>query len=248
MKDLTQKEFEQQIQRIVDGEIGKKELAKELNTSIRNLDRKITGLSESNHKLYLAYVKEHPYKPKEIKVDVEELALYAIVHGISKTVEEYGMSRKTLSRKIEKLEKVNLELYSLYQGRNIINSKSASQFDKDKYVYDLSKYMEKLEKRKKQNSFEEKRAELKKTISEFEKLVSSGMSKAAAARALGYDNYPTIWKKYQELNRIETELDAKEELSQNGWKENIKVNVKPMDSKKNEKVVMHREEKGMEEK
>ena len=37
------------------------------------------------------------------------------------------------------------------------------------------------------------------------------MEKAPAARALGFDGYPTIWKKYQELRRIESERNARQE-------------------------------------
>ena len=45
------------------------------------------------------------------------------------------------------------------------------------------------------------------------------MEKAPAARALGFDGYPTIWKKYQELRRIESERNARKERDENTLKQ-----------------------------
>ena len=56
MKDLSQQEFEAHIERLLSGEIGRKALAKELNTDIGTLTRKIVELSETNPELYLRWV------------------------------------------------------------------------------------------------------------------------------------------------------------------------------------------------
>ena len=37
------------------------------------------------------------------------------------------------------------------------------------------------------------------------------LSKAESARQLGYDGYPTIWKKYRELDRIMAEKALKQD-------------------------------------
>ena len=49
-----------------------------------------------------------------------------------------------------------------------------------------------------------KEQQLRETIGNFEQLLKEGITKAEAARRLGYD-YPTIWKMYETLKRIESE-------------------------------------------
>ena len=70
MKELTQQEFEEQIERVIDGKIGRKALAKELETDIRTLNRKITELADTNPDLYFKFIEKFPYKPKEIKLNL----------------------------------------------------------------------------------------------------------------------------------------------------------------------------------
>lgn len=205
MKELTQKEFEQQIQRLISGEIGRKKLAKELETDIRTLNKKIMEMSETNPALYASFVRKFPYKPKELEVDIEELAIYSIVHDNKAASERFNMSTRTITRKLKKLEKINPELYELYLRKVKIEGSRTSKKEKEKYFIDVAAMAEKIGERDDIDNVERKRAELEKTISEFEALLAKGMSKAQAARTLGYDGYPTIWKKYNELERIKTE-------------------------------------------
>lgn len=223
MINLTQDEFETNVKRLINNEISRKALAKELDTDIRTLNKKITKLSETNPDLYLEFVSKFPYRPREIKIDIEELALYAIIHGTHKAAEEYEISDKTVGRKVKKLEKTNPEIYGLYNERIKIEGKNVSKENKDKYIYNVSKFLDTLVKTKKQDRVQEKRDSLRKIIQDFERLVASGMSKAKAARELGYDDYPTIWKKYQELNRIETELKTR--ALENDFKKEIEVSI-----------------------
>lgn len=203
MKELTQKEFEEQIERVIDGKIGRKALAKELETDIRTLNRKITELADTNPDLYFKFIEKFPYKPKEIKLNLEELALYAIQKGTRQAAIKFGISRRTVTRKVNKLKKEQPELYGLFCGKEYIQGEHVPKIKKDEYVYNVSKHED--IKRKGNISVAAKRKELEETISEFEKLLATGMSKAKAARTMGYDDYPTIWKKYQELQRIVTE-------------------------------------------
>ena len=62
MKELTQKEFEEQIQRLIDGNIGRKKLAKELETDIRTLNNKIMELASTNPDLYARFIEKFPYE------------------------------------------------------------------------------------------------------------------------------------------------------------------------------------------
>lgn len=61
---------------------------------------------------------------------------------------------------------------------------------------------------------------LRETIRRFECLQSQGFSKAEAARKLGYDDYPTIWKIYREIERIDTENKTK-----NNFKNSLRINT-----------------------
>lgn len=203
MKELTQKEFEEQIEKVINGQITRKALAKELETDIRTLNRKITGLADTNPDLYFKFIEKFPYKPKEIKLNIEELAIYAIQKGTSQAAIKFGISQRTVTRKVNKLKKEQPELYGLFCGKEYIQGEDIPQIKKDEYVYNVSKHED--IKRKGNNTMAAKRKELEDTIAEFEKLVATGMSKAKAARTMGYDDYPTIWKKYQELHRIVAE-------------------------------------------
>ena len=62
MKELSQKEFEEQIQRLIDGQTTRKKLAKEIGTDIRTLNKKIMEMSAKNPELYTEFLKKFPYK------------------------------------------------------------------------------------------------------------------------------------------------------------------------------------------
>ena len=118
MKELTQKEFEEQIERVIDGQIGRKALAKELETDIRTLNRKITELADTNPNLYFKFIEKFPYKPKEIKLNLEELALYAIQKGTRQAAIKFSISQRTVTRKVNKLKKSNLNYMGYFVVKN----------------------------------------------------------------------------------------------------------------------------------
>lgn len=201
MKELTRQEFEQQIERVIRGEISRKKLAKELETDIRTINNKIMELSTENPDLYSKFVEKYPYKPKEIKVDIEKIAIMVIRYGIQKTAENVGISERTISRKVKKLEKTNPELYKIYSERGKKLTKEEQREVDEKLEEFIARY-ELKNSIPKRNEMNERKKELEETLSKFENLVKDGMSQAGAARALGFDDYPTIWKKYKELERI----------------------------------------------
>ena len=121
MKDLSEQEFEAQIERLLNGEISRKALAKELNTDIGTLTRKIVELSDTNPELYLRWVEKFPYRPKNTNIKEEELAIAIINDGLQQTIERLRISKMTVSRKIRKLKDINPELYRLYRKRKIFN-------------------------------------------------------------------------------------------------------------------------------
>lgn len=199
MKKMSKEEFEEKVQELIDKKITKKELAIQLETSIRTLTKKITELSKTNPNLYTEFIKTYPYKPKSINVDIENLAVQVIKNGIDNISKETKISSRTITRKVNTLKKTNPELYDLYKRRN----KNMSEDEKVRYIHEVNKYdkMQKVER----SELKDKEVELTSILSKFEEKVASGMSKNKAAIALGFDGYPTIWKKYQELDRIKTQ-------------------------------------------
>ena len=223
MKELSQREFEEQVQRLINGQTTRKKLAKELGTDIRTLNKRIMELSAINPELYIKFINKYPYKPKEIELDIEELAIYSITHGNKMAANRFNISTRTITRKLKRLQQINPELYELYLRKEEIEGSKTSQRDKEKYFMALERIAEQLGKRVDIDNVEKKRVELEKTISAFETLVAQGMPKAKAARTLGYDGYPTIWKKYNELERIKTE--EKYDKKGKSFRESMKVDA-----------------------
>jgi len=222
MIEMSQEEFEVEIQRLIDGNITRKKLAKKLQTDMRTLNKKIMEIAQTNSELYSKFVDKFPYKPRKIQVDIEDLAVQVILHGLEETSEATGISTRTIIRKIKTLEKTNLELHRLYTHRNdrmtfeqreLFNA-AVQKFQKN-YRLEIS-------------GIEKREQEIREVLSKFEGLVDSGMSKASAARIMGYDDYSTIWKKYQELKRIETEKASVPESKQDAariFRSNMKTQI-----------------------
>ena len=196
MKDLSKQEFEEKVQELLDRKITRKKLAKELETDVRTLNNRISKLSVTNPDLYAEFIKNFPYKPKTIEIDIEALAVNVIENGMDSASKTIGISTRTITRKVNTLKKLNPELYDLYKRRN----DNMTDEEKAKYISQFSKFnkMKKIERKELEN----KEAELISILSKFESKLAEGMSKNKAAISLGLDGYPTIWKKYQDLNRI----------------------------------------------
>ena len=62
-------------------------------------------------------------------------------------------------------------------------------------------------------------------------LHGTGISNAEAARRLGFDGYPTIWKKYKELERIQAEKNIKQNSS--NFRDNFKIIVESYSKEEN---------------
>ena len=204
MSKITIEQIEESVRRLLNGETTKRQLIKELDTSMRTLNNEITKLSLYNAELYKKYVDKFPYKPKEIVVDIETLAVRVITNGLQETSKQTGISVRTISRKVKTLEKTNPELYSLYANR----SKPMTDEERVKFNAKVSEFYS--TKPITRNEIDEKERELTTILQDFEEKVQSGMSKAQAARELGFDGYPTIYKKYKELDRLRVEKETRE--------------------------------------
>lgn len=203
MKELSQEEFESKVEEIINGSISRRKLCDELQTSMRTLNNRIMELSTTNPELYKSFVAKFSYKPRKMDVgNINDLAIYVIQHGLAKTTKVYGISVRTITRKVNELKESNPELYKIYRART---KRDIPDVEIDKY--------KKNEAKTERTEVEEARYELTLLLSEFDRLVKAGNSKAEAARIMGYDSYPTIWKKANDYRRILTERQTREEAS-----------------------------------
>ena len=193
---ISDEEFEKLVQKVIDGEITRKEIEKEYHTSMRTINNRITKLADTNPKLYKEFINKFPYQEKERKDITPELILIKFASGKSfkEISKDCDVSVRTLGRRI----KSNPEIYQLYQA--LKNKKMTP----DKWI--------EIESIKKQQLIgtspkNEKREEfLKRIIGEFDDKLKTGISKAEAARSIG-KTYTDIDKLLHELNRIETEKE-----------------------------------------
>lgn len=214
MKKITDMQFEIEVRNLINKKKTRKTLAKELGISMRTLNNMITKLSKSNPELYAEFVSKFPYKPKEIVVNSNQLAIKVIINGLQETSNQMGISVRTISRKIKQLEKTNPKLYELYQIRNNpMTEEQRVRFNKE--INEMINDKEVIK-----DALKEKEELLRITLSKFEEKVRSGLSKNRAAKEIGFDGYPTICKKYKELERIQAEKEI-----QNNNKQQIKKNA-----------------------
>lgn len=119
MIKISQKEFEDKVRSIINGECTRNELIKELKTDKVTLNNKIQELSIENPDLYLEFILKFPYRPRKYThIDYEAMAIDIMKRGYSsrQAEDEYGISRKTIKRNVEKLEQKNPRLYQLYSA------------------------------------------------------------------------------------------------------------------------------------
>lgn len=225
MKTINQAEFEELVQSLIDGKITRKKLAKSLETDIRTINNKITQLANSNPEMYQEYVRKFPYQPKTREdIDYEALIIYVMKNAktLSEVSEEYEVSIRTISRRIKDMEKTNAGLVRLYRiYADTLKKGGVLPFTFQTMIDNLD-----LRPIMISSNIEVKEKQLRETLQKFEELLGQGMSKAEAARALGYDAYPTIWKKQQELKRIETEKKVvqQEKSKTKKFRESMRIN------------------------
>lgn len=222
MINLSQEEFEKQIQRLIKGEISRKNLAKELETDLRTLNNRIIRLAEVNPELYKRYIEKFPYRSKtRDNIDYEALIIEAMKtrSSLKEIANKYNVSIRTITRRIKELEKEGSELIKLYRVyAKSLKEKKDIPFDFKQKIEDLELGTVKLS-----EINEKKQREMEDIIRKFEELIGTGISKAEAARRLGYDGYPTIWKLYQALDRINTENNNINNREKETFRQGLKV-------------------------
>jgi len=118
MLKISQEEFEAKVQDIIDGKTTRTQLQIDLRVDKNTLNNKIQELVVYNPKLYRAFVKKFPYRPREYThIDYEALLIDIMKNGYTRREwdEIYGISSRTIIRKIYCIEDENPELISLYR-------------------------------------------------------------------------------------------------------------------------------------
>lgn len=200
MIEISQKDFEEKVEEVINGNLTRTQLSQLLDTDKRTINNKILELASTNPDLYKRFIEKFPYRPKTINVgSIENLAIYVIENGLENAAQTYGISIRTITRKVNTLKENNPELYKIYGERKSrkISPTELKKFRVSETPRDITKT-------------DEKRYELTLLLTEFDNLIKQGKSKAEAARIMGYDGYPTIWKKANELKRIISEQQITE--------------------------------------
>ena len=205
MKNISKDEFKQAIRRLINGEITKVKLAKELETDPRTLDNRIQELSATDPELYYEYVDVLPYKQKGIDhIDFEALVIYMLKNGCTadETAQKFEVSRRTINRRINDLE--NKELREMY--REVADNRKHGRNN----GVELDRKISELEPREviKGGVNDKRKRELLAIESRFNKLCET-MDKTQAAKTMGYGDRDRLYKLMYELYKLEIEEEHK---------------------------------------
>ena len=205
MKNISKDEFKQAIRRLINGEITKVKLAKELETDPRTLDNRIQELSATDPELYYEYVDVLPYKQKGIDhIDFEALVIYMLKNGCTadETAQKFGVSRRTINRRINDLE--NKELREMY--REVADNRKHGRNN----GVELDRIISELKPREviKGGVNDRRKRELLAIESRFNKLCET-MDKTQAAKTMGYGDRDRLYKLMYELYKLEIEEEHK---------------------------------------
>ena len=118
MIKISQKEFEDRIQDVIDGKATRKQLTKELRIDRNTLNNKIQELVVYNPELYKKFIEKFPYKPREYShIDYEAIIIDILKKGYKRREwdDVYEIDSRTINRKIHEIEKENPSLVELYK-------------------------------------------------------------------------------------------------------------------------------------
>lgn len=242
---IENKEFEEIVKKILRGDTTRKKVSKEYKMSMRKLNDMISQLSKTNPELYNEFISRFPYKPKSItNIDFVELTKEMIKKDLSSEIEAeiYEISARTVTRRINEFknsdaidEKTGMTLHDLY---NLYKryKKGELSIDDIKFIGEMK--IGQVIKKEKTKDREDQLTDL---INRYYILVNKGLSKAKAARKLGFE-YTDMYKKEKELERIKTQNSAKSKMGE--FKNQYKEIVKPLvNNQRNEEKELKKDEK-----
>lgn len=210
---IEQEKFEELIQQIIDGKITRKEISIRYRIAIRTINDRITKLATTNPELYRKFIDKYPFKPKAIThINFIELTKKVMKEecNLGDIGDVYDISVRTFSRRVRKMKDSDTldeltglpqrEIYELYKKY----SRRELSFD-DKILIDNMKIGNIQE----QERVTDRKTSLEELLQKYYQLISEGLSKAEAARKLGF-SYEDMYKKEDELKRIKTEQKVKQ--------------------------------------
>ena len=205
-RKISQEEFEEVVEKLIKGEITRNAILKQYHICSRTMNFRITELFEINPNLYKRFIEKFPYKPREITdINFVELAKEIMKDGreIGSIVVEYGVSERTIRRRIDNMKESNIidnstgmtlgELYMLYK-----RYRKGELSIEDKKLINIMKIGEI---QGSQDSIENRKVYLENLLNRYEQYLEQGVSKKEAAQMLGFRT-SDIFKRKQELKRI----------------------------------------------
>lgn len=210
---IEQEEFEKLIRQVIDGKITRREISIQYGIAIRTINGRITELATTNPELYQKFIDKYPFKPKAIThINFVELTKKIMKEGcsVSGICGVYDISERTFSRRIREMKDSDTldeltglpqrkiyELYKKYSRREL-------SFDDEILIDNM-----KIGNIQEQERVTDRKTSLEELLQKYYQLISEGLSKAEAARKLGF-SYEDMYKKEDELKRIKTEQKVKQ--------------------------------------
>lgn len=219
MKQITDEEFYESIEKIIRGESSRAKLIKELETDSRTLNNKIQELVIYNPELYSRFIEKFPYRTKvRNDIDFEALAIEIIKNGTTtfQASKKYNIGERTIRRRMKELAKENPYLAGIYNEvkENNKHSRKNSLILQD----EISKLTLRPVKISGINEVREKQLE------EIENIFNRRcqiVSKEEAAKSMGM-TANRVYKLLNELYRIR--IESKNASKEKAFKESLKVN------------------------
>lgn len=218
MIEISQDEFEQKIQEVIDGKYTRADLIKQLKVDRITLNNKIQELYITNPELYLQFIRKFPYKPREYThIDYEAMIIDIMKKGYKKkeAAEQYGIHDRTIARKIHQVEKTNPDLVALYR--------KVAFYRKCQYELpeDLQREIDALEEREVfvGGIYDEKEKSLLEKEKQYNETKALGISDAKA-----YGKRRTI-KDLSTLYRLEIEQNVRERNQSSSQKKKEDVEI-----------------------
>lgn len=210
MIKISQQEFEAKVQDIIDGKTTRTQLQIDLRADKNTLNNKIQELVVYNPKLYRAFVQKFPYRPREYThIDYEALLVDIMKNGYTRREwdEVYGISSRTIIRKIYCIEDENPELISLYREVSSYRKMQKALPEHLQIKVDM------LQEKKIFHGgiYDKKREELLAQEKQYNEKLLQGKGVAEASKEVGRGR---MSKAIDTLNRIEIETSTRKEISE----------------------------------
>ncbi len=220
MKQVSKEKFEEYVQEIINKKMTRKQLIEILQSDSRTVNKKIQELAGYNPDLYQRFIEKYPYSPKQrTDIDYEALVIDMLQKELmtEQASEIYGVSVRTITRRITDLEKDNPNLISIY--RQAAEDKKRGRKHSEK----LQKAI--LELVPREVIISDKVSQKKEQLLKIERIYNQRcniVEKQEAAKSMGY-TYNRIQKLLNELYRIQIEEHAKQ--NEVSFKQKLKVKI-----------------------